>query len=87
MYHYGLGDETGEGRSCVGISYSSTAGKAEIPRMKLVNGREFKLFFIADNKNRANGKANRCRKHGFHTRVVEVYSDVYAVYRRSKRDG
>jgi hypothetical protein len=58
--------------------------KVNIPGKRLFNGHEFKLFFTANNKNRANGKAKRCRKHGFHTRVIELYPGVYCAYRRLK---
>jgi hypothetical protein len=53
VYHCGSGDKTREERSCMGISYSSTAGKVEIPRTRLINGCEFKLILIANNRNRA----------------------------------
>jgi hypothetical protein len=71
----------------VATVYDSTTKKVNIPKRSLFNGHEFKLFLTANNKSSANGKANRCRKHGFHTRVIELYPGIYAVYRRLKRDG
>ena len=64
--------------------YDSTTRKVDIPIRRLFNGHEFKLFCIAHNKNKANGKAGRCRKHGFHTKFIELYPGVYDVYRHHK---
>lgn len=66
------------------MTYDSTTRKVNIPKKRLFNGHEFRLFFTADKKNRVNGKAYRCRKHGFHTRVIELYPGVYCAYRRPK---
>ena len=67
--------------------YDSKTKKVDIPPRRLFNGHLFTLFCTAHNKNRANAKANRCRKHGFHTKVIELYPGDYAVYRCLKRDG
>jgi hypothetical protein len=56
-------------------------------RKRLFNGHEFKLFFTTNNKNAANRKAKMYRKHGFHTRVIELYPGIYAAYRRLIRVG
>ena len=55
-------------------------------KIRLINGHEFELRFITDNKKKANREAGRYRKRGFHTRVMEQPSGVFSVYRRPKME-
>jgi len=53
-------------------------------KKRLINGHEFELRFMTDNKNSANREARKYRKRGFHTRVMKQPSGVFSVYRRPK---
>ena len=48
-------------------------------------GREFDLRYVSDNRNHVKRDARKFRKRGFHTRVIELRSGVFAVYRCPKR--
>jgi hypothetical protein len=49
-----------------------------------INGHEFELRSISNNKNCAKREARKYRKHGFHTRVLELPFGVFSVYRRPR---
>jgi len=54
------------------------------PRMKLFNGHEFDLVIVTNNKSKAKNTARKYRKHGFHTRMIELPPGKFALYRRNK---
>jgi hypothetical protein len=55
----------------------------EVPQKKVLNGHDFYLIFTGDTKNKAKKIATKQHKIGFHTRVIEIYPTVWAVYRRN----
>lgn len=54
------------------------------PGTKILNGHEFDLVIVTDNKSKAKNTARKYRKHGFHLRVMELPSGMFSVYRRHK---
>jgi hypothetical protein len=52
----------------------------------LIGGHKFELILVTKYPNTANKKAQKCRKHGFYTRVIELPLGVFSVYRRHKTE-
>lgn len=48
-------------------------------------GKEFELKFTSDTKKKANREARKYHRRGFHSRVIEMYSGDFLVYRRAKK--
>ena len=52
----------------------------------LIGGHKFELILVTKYPNTANKKAQKCRKHGFYTRVIELPIGIFSVYRRHKTE-
>ncbi len=67
------------------IARGSKTRNISKPAKRQFNGHEFDLILTTDNKSKAKREAKKYHKHGFHTRVVEVYTGTFSVYRRPKQ--
>jgi hypothetical protein len=58
----------------------------EVPQRKYLNNKEFLLIFTGDSKSKAKRIAGKQRIRGYHTRVIEMSSTVWTVYRQNKSE-